>query len=44
MINHIVCNWCETETTEQQLEIRTETEHCPQCGNNGYLMDMQVTQ
>ena len=44
MTNTILCTWCETETTEQQLEIRSDTEHCPQCGKNGCLMDMQVTQ
>jgi hypothetical protein len=35
----IICNWCETVSTEEQLEIRLDTEHCPGCGNSGYLMD-----
>jgi phage FluMu protein Com len=34
------CNWCYVVTTESELEVRLDVEHCPSCGNSGYLMDM----
>ena len=40
----VMCTWCETTTTEEQLEIRLDTEHCPQCRVSGWLMDVAVTQ
>jgi len=40
----VMCTWCEAVSTEEELEIRLDTEHCPQCGQSGCLLDMQVAQ
>lgn len=40
----VMCTWCETTTTEEQLEIRLDTEHCPQCRVSGWLMNVGATQ
>jgi hypothetical protein len=40
----VMCTWCETVSDEEQLEIRLDDFHCPQCGESGCLMDMQVNQ
>jgi hypothetical protein len=38
----IICNWCETVSTEEQLVTTLDAEHCPQCSKTGFLMDMQA--
>lgn len=40
----VKCNWCNKVTDEEDLILKsdTDTEHCPQCGENSYLMDMEV--
>ena len=40
----VMCTWCETVSTEEELEIRLDTEYCPKCKQSGCLMDTQVTQ
>jgi len=39
----VTCNWCETTSTEDELVIILDTEHCPQCGEIGCLMDTKET-
>ena len=43
-VTMVMCTWCEAISTEEQLEIRLDTEHCPQCSVSGWLMDVAVTQ
>ena len=40
----VMCTWCETVSTEEELEIRLDTEYCPQCRVSGRLMNVGVTQ
>jgi len=37
----IRCNWCYWIGEEEDLIITNDIEHCPQCGEEGYLMDME---
>lgn len=34
--DHVVCNHCMTE-----MYVDYETEKCPNCGKEGYLMDLE---
>ena len=43
MSESVKCNWCETVTTESELEIILDIEYCPSCGNSGCLMDTGAT-
>jgi hypothetical protein len=40
----VMCTWCEAVCDEEELEVRLDTEHCPQCRVSGWLMDVAVTQ
>jgi hypothetical protein len=40
----VKCNWCDKVTDEQDLILKSDTECCPQCGENNYLMDTEIPQ
>jgi len=43
-VETVMCTWCEAVSTEEELQIRLDAEHCPQCGESGCLLDMQASQ
>ena len=43
-VEAIMCTWCEKVSTEKELEVRLDNEYCPQCGESGCLLDIQVSQ
>ncbi len=42
-MNLVMCTWCEAVSTEQELEVIVENEHCPHCKKTGHLLDVEGT-
>ncbi len=41
----VQCNWCMTKFDEEEIIVIDddyETERCPNCGKEGFLMDMNI--